>query len=230
MSAAGLVKRHVLRASAQQRPSRVVLPLPAVPAAAVSSASRPVQAEATQPMLTPAQLHELKEAARAEGLALGRQQARQEAQAAIRDQLAALESLIASVSQAWREERARMQDALADFAFVSTNRLLGDCLRDPSMAMEAVRSALGACGAWQGLTLELHPHDAQRLGNTLEAEAALKEKSLRVVASTEVRVGGCRITSAAGVLDARLEFQLAQLRARLDAECPHGAGDGGVAP
>lgn len=226
MSATGLVKRHVLRASAQQRPSRVALPLPAVPTTLVSSASRPVQAQATEPMLTPAQLHELKETARAEGLALGRQQARQEAQAVIRDQLAALESLIESVSQAWLEERTRMQDALADFAFVSTNRLLGDCLRDPSMAAEAVRSALRACGAWQSLTLELHPHDAQRLGSTLEAEAASKEKSLRVVASTEVRVGGCRITSSVGALDARLEFQLAQLRARLDAECPHG----GLAP
>ena len=123
-----------------------------------------------------------------------------------------------------------MQDALADFAFVSTNRLLGDCLRDPSMAMEAVRSALGACGAWQSLTLELHPHDAQRLGHTLEAQAAVKEKSLRVVASTEVRVGGCRIASTAGVLDARLEFQLAQLRARLDAECPAECPHTGVAP
>ena len=223
MSATGLVKRHVLRASAQQRPSLAALPLLPVMPAPVSPPHQPVQAEASEPRLTPAQLHELKEAARTEGLALGRQQARQEAQAAIRDQLAALQSLIDSVSQAWLEERARMQDALADFAFVATNRLLGDCLRDPSMALEAVRSALGACGAWQTLTLELHPHDAQRLGDALQAEAALQEKSLRVVASTEVRVGGCRITGSEGTLDARLEFQLAQLRARLDAECPRGS-------
>jgi flagellar biosynthesis/type III secretory pathway protein FliH len=150
-------------------------------------------------------------------LALGRQQARQEAHAAIRDQMATLQALIESVNQAWVEERARMHEALADFAFVATNRLLGDSLRDPSIALEAVRSALNACGAWQTLTLELHPHDAQRLGAALQADAALKERSLRVVASAEVRVGGCRITSGEGTLDARLEFQLAQLRARLDA-------------
>lgn len=221
MNDPGLIKRQAFRISGQLRPSHVA-PAAAAPAviAPPSSATprviREPVAPAAVPALTPAEIEQLKEEARAKGLALGREQGRQEAEKAARDKLAALEAMIAKVSNAWEAERDRMQALLADFAFVCTNRLLGDCLRDPDMAASAVRSALAACDGWQELTLEVHAGDLDLIQGLVNQDPALSQKALRVVASNSVQVGGCRINSNEGSLDARLEVQLAALRKHLD--------------
>lgn len=221
MNDPGLIKRQAFRISGQLRPSHV---LPAAAASAViapaklatAAVIREPAATAAAPTVTPAEIEQQKEEARAKGLALGREQGRQEAEKAARDKLAALEAMIATVSSAWEAERDRMQALLADFAFVCTNRLLGDCLRDPDIAASAVRSALAACDGWQELTLEVHAGDLDLIQGLVNQDPALSQKALRVVASNTVQVGGCRISSNEGSLDARLEVQLAALRKHLD--------------
>jgi len=226
MSDNGLIKRQAFRISGQLRPSHVVPAVVAAPATAVAAmpAYKPNTTPAlreppapTAPAITPAELAQLKEAARAEGLALGRQQGQQEMEKAARDKLAALEAMVTKVSTAWEAERDRMHELLTEFAFVCTNRLLGDCLRDPDMAASAVRSALAACDGWQQLTLEVHAGDLALIQGVVHQDPVLSQKALRVVASSAVQVGGCRITSDEGSLDARLEVQLSELRKQLDA-------------
>jgi flagellar biosynthesis/type III secretory pathway protein FliH len=43
------------------------------------------------------------------------------------------------------------------------------------------------------------------------------QKTLRFTASSAVKLGGCRVVLDDGMLDARLEVQLTQLREALDA-------------
>lgn len=227
MSDDGLIKRQAFRISGQLRPSHVVSRAPAVAPATVPTAvpltttyAAPVLREPAAPVvpaINPAEIEQLKQAARAEGLAQGRRQGQQDVEAAARDKLSALEAMVTEVSSAWEAERDRMQGLLADFAFVCTNRLLGDCLKDPEMAVSAVRSALAACDSWQQLTLEVHAGDLDLIQGVVREDPELSQKALRVVASNVVQVGGCRITSSEGTLDARLEVQLAALRKQLDA-------------
>jgi flagellar biosynthesis/type III secretory pathway protein FliH len=227
MSDDGLIKRQAFRISGQLRPSHVVPRAPAAPPATVPAAipmatsyAAPALREPPAPAvpaITPAEIEQLKQAARAEGLALGRQQGQQEVEAAARDRLAALEAMVTKVSTAWEAERERMHELLTEFAFVCTNRLLGDCLRDPGMAASAVRAALAACDGWQQLTLEVHAGDLALIQGVVHQDPVLSQKALRVVASSAVQVGGCRVTSDEGSLDARLEVQLSELRKQLDA-------------
>ena len=218
MTYTGLVKRQALSVSGQHRPSHVSRHAvdSAHPAKQQMQAQGPTTP--TVPAITTEEVDRLKEAARLEGLALGRKQGQEEVEKAAREKLAALDSMITSVGDAWNKERDHLHSLLADFAFVATNRMLGDCLRDPHVALAAVRSALAACEAWQELTVEVHAKDVDMIAGALKLDSSLADKSLRVVASSAVQLGGCRITSPEGSLDARLETQLAQLRACLDAE------------
>lgn len=218
MTYTGLVKRQALSVSGQRRPSHtqrhaVEGAHPAKPQMQAHGLTTP-----TVPAITTEEVDRLKEVARLEGLALGRKQGQEQVEKAAREKLAALDSMLTSVGDAWNDERDRLHSLLADFAFVATNRMLGGCVRDPHVAVAAVRSALAACDAWQELTVEVHANDVDMIASALKLDSSLAEKSLRIVGSSAVRLGGCRITSTEGSLDARLETQLAQLRACLDTE------------
>jgi flagellar assembly protein FliH len=224
MSHNGLIKRQAFRLSEQLRPSHAAPPKPAAPAVAIPaeypSFVAPVPKDPIlppEPAISPKEIERIKEEARTEGLALGRKQGQQEVEKAARAELAALAAMVAKVSSAWEAERDRMQEALADFAFVCANRLLGDALRDPGMAAAAVRSALAACEGWQQMTLEVHASDLALIRGVVDQDPALSQKVLRVFASEAVQVGGCRIGSNEGSLDARFEVQMAQLSKQLDA-------------
>jgi flagellar assembly protein FliH len=228
VSGSGLLKRDGLRAGGPQRPSHTpskvlgASPKPGVsrpesplaPAAHTSSISPP----AIDRGPTPAQIEAIKEAARQEGLALGRRQARDEADKAIGDKIASLDAVVKSVSKAWLEERDRMLAVLADFAFVATCRMLGERAADPQIAIDSVQSTLDACEGWKDITIEVNPSDAELLRRALARDESPGSRTMRVEASPDVRLGGCRITSSEGSLDARLEVQISQLRERLDAE------------
>jgi flagellar biosynthesis/type III secretory pathway protein FliH len=215
MSSSGLVKRRTLLVSGEARPSVAIAPAVSTPTASSAVAAKSVS---ETPVVSQAEIDQIKAAARAEGLAAGHRQGQQEVEKAAREKLAAVDALLKSVTDAWHDERERMHAALADFAFIAANRMLGDALSDPHSAVAAVRSALGACNAWQDLTIEVNSRDLDLLRQALDNDVSLAEKNVRVVASSAVRVGGCRVSSSEGTLDARLEVQLAELRARLDAE------------
>ena len=201
MSDDGLIKRQAFRISGQLRPSHVVpvaaavtpvtMPPTAIPMATpyAAPALREPPAPAV-PAITPAEIEQLKQAARADGLALGRQQGQQEVEAAARDRLAALEAMVAKVSTAWEAERERMHELLTEFAFVCTTRLLGDCLRDPGMAASAVRSALAACDGWQQLTLEVHAGDLALIQGVVRQDREGGQEEARRQAQAEGRGEG----------------------------------------
>jgi flagellar biosynthesis/type III secretory pathway protein FliH len=221
----GLVKQQLLRISEVHRPSHAPARPPAAVATRLSPRTPVVEAktECKEPPAAEvpdaAAIERIKEMARLEGLAQGRKQGQQEAAEAVRDKLASLQAVLLSVEAAWQTERVRIETLLGDFAFVAVNRLLGDCLREPEAAVAAVRATLADCDITQVLTVEVHPRDVGPVTTALRGnDDASAASMVRIVASEAVDVGGCRICTQGGALDARLEVQLAQLRERLDAE------------
>ena len=82
----------------------------------------------------------LKEAARHEGHALGLQQGKAEAEKALHSKLDELNRLMACVAQAVHTHCQRQEDQLVDFAFIATNRVLGDALQDRKMVVASVKA------------------------------------------------------------------------------------------
>lgn len=218
MSDSKVLKKGQHVAATQRRP------IPAEPARLRRAPSVPVPVPL--PAAVEQELARLRDAARHEGLAQGlaqgreqaQQQARQQAARALEDKLVRVGQLLQTVAAAWEVERQQMHAAVADLVFVAVNRLLADSLGDPAVAVAAVRAALADCGIWQAVTVEVHPQDLAILRQALAGADGLESsRSLQIIGSPDVQLGGCRVRSTGeGLLDARLETQLAQLRLRLD--------------
>lgn len=216
-----LIKGATLRTSTVVRPS-----VPVAPAAAVNKVNgdepprRPatsVAVPAASMVLDTAELESLREIAQKEGFAVGMQQAKAEADRMLQEKLSALNRLMNSISQAYENECRRREDQLVDFAFVASCRILGDALKDKKMVASLVRQTLKASDAWSQMTLELHPRDVEAVSLVFGLGGSEETKNIRFVPSSSVTLGGCRATADNGVLDARLEVQLALLRDSLDA-------------
>jgi flagellar biosynthesis/type III secretory pathway protein FliH len=229
----GLIKGAALRTSAVSRPSiapTTEAPLtpvtPVTPLAGLRhnapGAAQPVLPPSAAPTAAPvsvnvAELERLKEAARQEGRSQGLQQGKAEAEKALHDKLGELNRLMASLTQAVQTHCQRQEDQIVDFAFIAANRVLGNALQDRAAVVAGVKAALRASQPWQEATLELHPRDLETVNLALGQESDIEFQNLRCVASALVTLGGCRVVTPEGVLDARLEVQLAQLHARLQA-------------
>jgi flagellar assembly protein FliH len=163
-----------------------------------------------------AELARLKDEARAAGLVEARKQAAEEARKAIETQLKRISGLMADMQQAWDQERARTERLLADLAFVAVGRVLTDAMARPEAIIHVVHQALDSCADWRQLTLEVHPADVAVLQAALSVEPSEAAQRIKIEPSKSVTLGGCRLKSDEGVLDARLETQLAALRAHFD--------------
>ena len=163
-----------------------------------------------------AELEALRERAWHEGLESGRQQAHAEAKASVARALGQLRALMGSMQQTFEQDRAAAQAALADLVFAAVARLLGDSLIDRRLVVSAVKATLASCDAWQDLVVEVHPQDAACIEAARAELPNAAVRSIRVVGSGAVDLGGCRVSGISGTVDARLEVQLATLRLRLD--------------
>lgn len=165
--------------------------------------------EAMRQSMAAEQAKALEQAARRghdEGLMKGEAAGR----AALEQEAERLRGLFSELSAARRDIAAQAEDGLIELAFAAVCRLVGTEAASRAAAVQAVNAAWAAQRGGDGLTVLLHPDDVahvrERLG-TLE--------HVNLVASPSVRVGGCMIDDAAGTLDARLDTQLAALRAAL---------------
>lgn len=148
---------------------------------------------------------------------------------------------------AWAEQlhaafHARLDGAEEDMVALCHGvicRLLGDHLVTQAGAAQAVRTAIET---WlqssekqlrgEGVTVHVHPGDLDAMKHDDMLARWLVQQGLRGMAweaSDSVRMGGCIVRSDEGDLDARLETQLASLRAQLS-RSRHGAGTATVEP
>ncbi len=117
---------------------------------------------------------------------------------------------------------ADAEDDMLALVYEVVCRILGE----EGTSLPGLRAQLQQClKAWHGhalLNIELHPDDLALLQSDEESLKLLKmggfsaeRSTLRWVADPRVKVGGCRLRSAEGILDARLEVQFKALEATL---------------
>jgi len=150
-----------------------------------------------------------RDAARAEGLALGREQGR----AAARDELAAN---LVDISQAAAQREARLRADVAALALQVARKLVGTIAADAQLAALACTAAREMLPAPR-LTLLVHPERCDAVRARLAQLTALAEAAAEGVPAFEVRgdetcaIDDCHIETELGSADASLECQLGRL-------------------
>ncbi len=114
----------------------------------------------------------------------------------------------------WRKRCGEaLFDAQVELAGRMARRiLLAELAQRPRALRRICRAVLREVEPGEAVRLQLHPDDQQadpELGPALEAELG---GPITVESSPAVGRGGCRVVGPAGVIDARIEVQLDQLR------------------
>jgi type III secretion protein L len=150
-----------------------------------------------------------RERARAEGFALGRDEGRADAGAA-------LVGLLAAARAEGDAARARVEPAVFALAARMAEKIVGRAVAlDPTIMAAIAAEAVAACRTRGGVAqLRVHPDD---LAPVVAARAALAEAlggedALEIVADESVGRHGCVVDTAVGRVDARLTTQLEALR------------------
>lgn len=136
--------------------------------------------------------------------------------------LARLDNLLEQVPVQLNAYLTDAEDDMLALVYEVVCRMLGE----EGASLPGLRAQLQQClKAWHGhalLNIELHPDDLALLQSDEESLKLLKmggfsaeRSTLRWVADPRIKVGGCRLRSAEGILDARLEVQLKALEATL---------------
>ncbi|MCU0227880.1 MAG: FliH/SctL family protein [Bryobacterales bacterium] len=113
--------------------------------------------------------------------------------------------------------REHQQDFLK-LAVRIAEKILGDSLRaDPQQIIQVVREALRNLSRERRLTIEVAPGQGDFLESQRQAlEARVgQDCTVRILETPEVSPGGCLLRSDLGIIDARVETQLALLERAL---------------
>ncbi len=123
-----------------------------------------------------------------------------------------VQTLLTELESAFGRHLHELECKVADVVWVAVCQLLGEVAAQPEQVASAVHHALAQVEALGPVEVQVNPQDEAiiraSLGNASGA-------ALRVVASREVALGGCRIVTTDDMFDARLETQLALLHQAL---------------
>jgi flagellar assembly protein FliH len=113
--------------------------------------------------------------------------------------------------QAWEGHAVRLALAIAE------KIVRRELAQHPEIAVSLVREALELAAGSQSIKVHLHPQDHEALGKQI-AELARQISSAtpaEIVADEEVTAGGCVVHTEFGVIDQRVESQLARIAEEL---------------
>lgn len=147
------------------------------------------------------------------GLEDGAAQAQRVAEDLVQAQVARLAAAAGALLQAQATLAPALQEDAVELAFGIVCRVLGEQAATRAGIQAMLQVQLAGLRERRDLTIRLHPADCALMA-AAEVEGGA---ALRYVPDTAVELGGCLIESAAGTLDARLEYQLGQLRQALAA-------------
>jgi flagellar assembly protein FliH len=153
------------------------------------------------------------EEARERGYAQGLQDGATAGRAAFDAEVARLGAIIAAVTAAKAAVLAGAEDAMVDLAFGALCAILGEQAATRAAVARLVAEHGAARANREQVIVRLHPEDLALLLAGGGDDAALFTRTCR--ADADIVLGGCMVDSGSGTLDARLETQLARLRATL---------------
>jgi flagellar assembly protein FliH len=145
------------------------------------------------------------------GLELGRDQAEREVTEQVAAQGERVNIVLAALAQSRRRALDEHEDMLVELAFTAVCRILGATAATREAVAVMVLSLVAAEREPAQLRVHLHPDD---LASLASGQSTLDPR-LVLVGDSGVGLGGCMIEGPRGTLDARLDLQLAQLRATL---------------
>jgi flagellar assembly protein FliH len=154
---------------------------------------------------------EAREAARADGLAAGRE----EALAALAPALSALDAALAAAEQERVAAAARLEAHAVDLALFLAERVVGAAIAvTPELVLEAVRGALRGIVERERVTVLVHPDDLDLVRGAMDdLRASLGGiEHCEVQAERRVARGGAVVRTPDGDVDARVETKLARAR------------------
>lgn len=159
------------------------------------------------------QLENEQKAARERGYREGFQQASEQV---IADQLKEAEA-IRGVLQSLAKEQVRLlqqaEEAAIEIGFAAAVKILGRASVDRSLAAAMVKQALSQVTERDGLVIYLSPADFDGIEQFRPQEGKSGEWSeIQFKSDERVGLGGCVIESRVGTLDARLEWQMSELK------------------
>jgi flagellar assembly protein FliH len=172
-------------------------------------AAQPAETRAACAHILAAELTDLKIAAHAEGLELGRLQGATEVAAQASSGLAALAQIAAAGERAFALETVQLSEACADIVAEVFLKLAGPQLTAREAVLGTVLEVLARIKDDRELTIRVSSADLPLLQSH---ESGLREtlgaRRWTLSADSRVSVGGCLVESAIGTLDGRLEVQL----------------------
>jgi flagellar assembly protein FliH len=158
----------------------------------------------------------IRSAAHAEGLAAGREQAREE----LAHAAAALEQGAQALLEATHTTADRLEAHAVDFALFLAEKIVGAAVAvDPALVVDAVRGALRGLVDRERVTVLVHPDDL----DLVRAAMAELSTSLGGIEHAEVQAerrvarGGAVVRTPDGDVDARLETKLTRAREVVEA-------------
>jgi len=158
----------------------------------------------------------LREAARAEGLREGRE----EALAALTPALEALAQATEAVQESQHERAERLEAHAVDLALLVAEKILGGALAvEPERVVEAVRGALRGIVERERITVLVHPEDLELVRDAMDGVRATLGgiEHCEVQAERRVSRGGAVVRTPDGDVDARVETKLQRAREVVEA-------------
>ncbi len=113
-----------------------------------------------------------------------------------------------------KQRVAQAEEAAVEIGFAATLKLLGRLHSDNALLEALVRQSMEQVLAREGLKIYLSPKDCRRM-QALARRGSQDWAGVEFEADSRIQMGGCRIESRAGSLDARLELQVDELRKAL---------------
>jgi flagellar assembly protein FliH len=160
-----------------------------------------------------AELARVREQAYREGVAAGRQ----EAQAALAAERAALKALIAGVNELMQDFEQTLAGDVLSVGLELAKQIVRSALRvKPDLVMAVVREAISSLpGLSEHTVLLLNPADAAMVRKGLEDDPAVATLPWKIVEDPHIERGGCRLETPTTEVDAALETRWRRVVASL---------------
>ena len=160
-----------------------------------------------------AELARVQEQAYREGVAAGRQ----EAQAALAAERAALKALIAGVNELMQDFEQTLAGDVLSVGLELAKQIVRSALRvKPDLVMAVVREAISSLpGLSEHTVLLLNPADAAMVRKGLEDDPAVATLPWKIVEDPHIERGGCRLETPTTEVDAALETRWRRVVASL---------------
>ena len=159
------------------------------------------------------ELEQQKEKARHAGYQAGFDQACRKVTEEQAESCEALKTLLKSLSDEQAKLIEMAEDAAVEIGFAATAKILGRMSIERGLVEASVKEAINKVSDREGLVVYLAPSDFQTM-EALKAQSANGHFWSRIEfeEDDQVGIGGCILRSRLGCLDARLEYQIDELK------------------